>query len=100
RDAEGGSMRRTLLAGVLLLVFALPAAAQLQHTGTIVGKVVDPNAAVLPGVAVEISGPALLRPESTVTDDRGGYRFILQPIGTYKLTFSLQGFATMLRDQI
>src|SRR5262249_42655142 len=39
-------------------------------------------------------------PESTATDTKGEYRFILLPIGVYKLTFSLQGFGTVMRDRI
>src|SRR4051794_8809955 len=93
-------MPRKRLIVLLLAMVAAPAAAQLQHTGTIVGKVTDANGGVLPGVTVEVSSPALLRRASIVTDEKGGYRLTLLPIGTYKLTFSLQGFASIAREQI
>jgi len=87
----------------VLLAVALPAAramAQVQHTGTIIGRVTDANEGVLPSVTIELNSPALIRPETTTTDAKGAYRFIQLPIGVYRLTFSMQGFQTTSRDQI
>src|SRR5262249_8555703 len=57
--------------------------------------------AVLPGVTVEASSPALIEKTRTaVTDGSGQYRIIdLQP-GTYTLTFGLTGFNTVKRENI
>lgn len=82
------------------LLLAASADAQVQQTGSLVGKVVDASGGVLPGVTVELTSPALIRPESTVTDAKGTYRFILLPIGVYKLTFTLRDFNPTLREQI
>src|SRR5262249_25031750 len=92
--------RRLSATVFLLLVITASAAAQVQHTGTLVGKLQDVQGGLLPGVTVELRSPALIRPESTATDTKGEYRFILLPIGVYKLTFSLQGFGTVMRDRI
>jgi hypothetical protein len=77
-----------------------PTSAQVQHTGTIIGRVLDANGGVLPGVTVELVSPALLRGQSSTTDDKGSYRFIQLPIGEYRLTFSLPSFQTVSREQI
>src|SRR5215210_4183033 len=89
-------MKRLLLAAAVLL---LPALAQAQ--GTLTGTVRDDSGAVLPGVTVEASSPALIeKTRAAVTDDTGQYRVIdLQP-GTYSLTFTLPGFSTVKRENV
>ena len=77
----------------LALLFPKPALAQTQ-TGTITGVVTDEQAAVLPGVAVTLDSPAIIRPQTLVTNDRGVYSFIALPPGAYSLKFDLQGFAS------
>ena len=60
---------------------------------TIAGVVRDASAAVLPGVTVEASSPALIEKTRTVVSDgTGQYRITDLPPGTYALTFSLPGF--------
>src|SRR5215831_5492589 len=83
----------------LLVVLLLPATALAQATLT--GTVHDASGAVLPGVTVEASSPALIeKTRSAVTDGTGQYRIInLQP-GTYALSFTLPGFNTVKRENI
>jgi Carboxypeptidase regulatory-like domain len=83
-----------------IVCLAVPAQAQVAQTGNIVGRVMDPNGGVLPGVTVELASPSLLRHEMAATDAKGAYRFIQLPVGLYSLTFSLQGFSTTVRQQI
>jgi len=76
-------------AGVLWL---LPALASAQ---SLAGAVRDTSGGVLPGVTVEASSPALItKVRTSVTDASGQYRIPDLPPGTYKITFSLPGFAT------
>src|SRR5439155_9919941 len=87
----------TCLAFVVLLLLPVPLFAQASLTGT----VRDASGAVLPGVTVEASSPALIeRTRSAVTDGSGQYRIIDLPPGTYSLTFTLPGFNTVKRDGI
>jgi hypothetical protein len=94
--------------GVLLAVMALaagaPAYAQgggASTTGTIQGRVVDAQGAVLPGVTVSISSPALIGGTQTqVTNDQGNYRFPAVPPGTYAMEFELTGFNKLRREGI
>src|SRR5262249_48899747 len=68
---------------------------------TIAGVVRDASGAVVPGVTVEASSPALIEKVRTaVTDSTGQYKIIeLQP-GQYSVTFSLPGFSAVRREGI
>ena len=88
---------------MLLSVVLLPAAAwgQASATGTIAGVVRDTSGAVMPGVTVEASSPALIeKVRSVVTDSQGLYRIIELRPGTYAVTFTLPGFSIFKRDGI
>jgi hypothetical protein len=61
----------------------------------------DSSGAVLPGVTVEASSPALIEKVRTATTNEAGqYRIVDLRPGTYRVTFSLSGFATSVRDGI
>ena len=56
-------------------------------------------AAVLPGVSVEVASSALIeKVRTTVTDGTGQYRFTDLRPGSYNVTFTLTGFATVRRE--
>jgi hypothetical protein len=77
----------------------IPAAAWAQ--ATIAGVVRDPSGAVLPGVTVEAASPVLIeKVRSVVTDGTGQYRIVDLRPGTYSITATLAGFATVKRDGI
>jgi hypothetical protein len=83
---------------LLVLTLLLPAVARAQ--ATITGTVKDVSGAILPGVDVEATGTALLAPRNAQTDASGVYRIVELPPGTYNLTFSLSGFARVVREGI
>ena len=84
--------------GAFLLIL-LPTAARAQSA--IAGSVKDATGALLPGVTVEAASPALIeRVRSATTDTQGQYKIIDLRPGTYSVTFSLPGFATVKRDGI
>lgn len=85
--------------GLLMLALAAPASAQ-RTTGTISGTVTDESNAVLPGVTVTLKGAGVPGAPTTVTSATGVYRFPNLPPGDYTLTFTLQGFTTLTRDQV
>jgi hypothetical protein len=61
----------------------------------------DTSGAVLPGVTIEASSPALITKARTgVSDESGQYRIPDLPPGTYKVTFTLAGFATVVREGV
>ncbi|HWQ00274.1 MAG TPA: TonB-dependent receptor, partial [Vicinamibacterales bacterium] len=92
---------RALRAVLLLwLIAAPPAAAQVQ-TGSILVRVTDPQGAVVPGVTVTISSPALVAGQMVgVTDQGGVYRFPSLPSGVYSVKLELAGFRTVVRENI
>src|SRR5215213_9811258 len=94
------SWRLTALLGVLFLAGVGMASAQ-TGTATVNGLVSDESGAVLPGVTVTATSPALQVPQVIATSDlEGRYRLTPLPIGTYDVTFELAGFRTVRREQI
>ena len=92
-------IRLALLAVVVACLLPSLVWAQGASTATITGVAKDSSGAVLPGVTVEASSPALIEKiRSTVTDDRGQYRLPELRPGLYTVTFTLPGFATFRRD--
>ncbi|PYR78865.1 MAG: hypothetical protein DMF87_12905 [Acidobacteria bacterium] len=84
---------------VLTSVIVIPSVAAAQ--GSIAGSVRDASGAVLPGVTVEASSPALIeKTRSVVTDGTGQYKIVDLRPGTYTVTFALPGFSTVRRDGI
>src|SRR2546427_10025746 len=85
----------------MVLAFHGLASAQSAGSGSIAGVVRDATGAVLPGVTVEASSPALIEKIRTVvTDELGAYRIVELRPGTYSVTFTLPGFSTVKRDGI
>jgi hypothetical protein len=95
-------MTRTLGRGLLAvaLLFALANPAQAQGMGSIFGKVSDASGAVVPGVTVTVTGTGLQLPRVAVTAQSGAYDFPNIPIGTYTVTFELQGFKKATRANV
>lgn len=86
-------MRRLLLAFLVSLAAALPAAAQSTAiNGSIEGVISDESGAVLPGVTVTISNLDTGDTRVVVTNESGLYRAPLLPLGKYKVEAELQGF--------
>src|SRR5688572_27699434 len=84
---------------VTLLAMAAPTLAQ-DFRGRINGTVTDNTGAVLPGVTVTVSSPALIQPQTQVTSGEGDYRFIALPPGVYDVNFELAGFQNVKREGV
>src|SRR4051794_8617067 len=98
---EDRKMKRivSLVAG-LALAFASIASAQVQ-TGSILVRAVDEQGAVMPGVSISISSPVLVGGSMTAVTDVGGVnRFPSLVPGTYTVKVDLQGFQTIVRENI
>jgi hypothetical protein len=84
-----------------LLALTLPSVAGAQVLGTVAGNVKDASGAVLPGVTVEVSSPALIEKVRTaVTDGNGQYQIVNLPPGVYSVSFTLPGFSTVKREDL
>ncbi len=94
-----GLFRRTVVLGVLILLSATAAYAQL-NTAEMSGRVTDTSGAVLPGVTVTMTQTATQAVRTTVTDADGTYILSNLPTGPYQLEASLQGFRTYVQNGI
>ena len=94
-------MAKRILLSVFALacLLALPTTARAQSS--FAGVVKDATGAVLPGVTVEAASDVLIeKVRSVSTDANGAYRIENLRPGTYVLTFTLPGFATVKRDGV
>ncbi|HJU42504.1 MAG TPA: TonB-dependent receptor [Vicinamibacterales bacterium] len=91
---------RLWLATIGVAIAALPVAAQVQ-TGSILVRVTDQQGGAVPGVTITLSSPVLVAGTMTgVTDTGGVNRFpSLQP-GVYSVKLELQGFRTVIRENV
>jgi hypothetical protein len=94
-------MRKTLVVGLFAVASVLCSSLAARAQGSIAGSIKDPSGAVLPGVTVEASSPALIeQTRAAVTDNAGNYRIVDLPPGTYTVTFMLTGFKTVRREGV
>src|SRR5882724_1258689 len=82
---------------VALGLAALPAVVSAQSaTGSsLVGRVVDSKAEALPGVTINATEKDTGFNRTTVTASDGAFRLPSLPVGTYKISAELAGFATV-----
>jgi outer membrane receptor protein involved in Fe transport len=96
------SIANAVLALVIAVMVSWPAIAHAQTvTGALFGRVTDQTGLPLPGVTVTITSPQLITgQEVRVTDEAGQFRFATLAVGTYTVTFTLQGFTTLRRENV
>ena len=93
--------RLVFAAALIVLGLALTPTLASAQTSAIAGTVKDTSGAVLPGVTVEVTSPALIeKTRSSVTDGSGQYKIDALRPGTYSISFTLPGFNTVKRDGV
>src|SRR5262245_32941701 len=102
-EFSGGKLGMRTLARMFIgaaSLALLPVVASAQ-TSTIAGTVRDTSGAILPGVTVEVSSPALIeRVRTATTDGSGQYQIVQLRPGTYTVTFTLPGFTVVKRENV
>ena len=84
-----------------LLALLLSAAPAWAQDAGIAGVAKDTSGAVLPGVTVTASSPALIEKERVaITDAEGRYVITQLRPGEYRVTFALDGFSTVVREGV
>src|SRR6185295_14835718 len=100
---EGAMEKRLLGGGALLVAFcslaSAPLSAQLQ-TGRLLGTVLDEQHAAVPGATVTVTNLATNIARTVTSDGEGNY--VVTPLepGTYRISASLQGFQTTVRERV
>ncbi|HXQ73253.1 MAG TPA: carboxypeptidase-like regulatory domain-containing protein, partial [Pyrinomonadaceae bacterium] len=83
----------TLLAGAATATSA-------QSTASIEGLVVDPHGAVVPGVRITASNPAIAVERTTTSDTRGRYTLAALPVGDYVVAATAAGFKKQVIEKL
>jgi hypothetical protein len=91
---------RFLILVVLLTLLPLPFAIAQVITANIVGNVLDPSGAVIPGATIMASNVNTGYSQSAVSDGSGGYRIGSLPIGQYVVEISARGFKGLKQRNI
>jgi len=87
--------KRLLIVSWLLVLFPLVVLG--QQTSSVTGVVTDPSGAVISGVEVKLTDTKTATEQSTKTNEQGVYSFVkVAPGPGYKLTFTAQGFETLV----
>ena len=91
---------RLLICTALLLLTPSISNAQIGGGGSIQGTVVDVSKAALPGATVTATNIPTSIATVRQTSDAGVYALTPLPPGQYRVTVSLDGFQTFVRDGI
>ena len=92
---------KTILSLIAFLLILSPLTfSQSKETGAILGSVTDEEQTPLPGVTITLTSPNLMGARTFFTDTQGQYRFPALPPGDYTLKAELQGFATVVQQNI
>jgi outer membrane receptor protein involved in Fe transport len=98
------SLRHSAIWTVITVLFVFLGAqfvhAQTIDYGKLSGTILDDTGQSLPGVTLELEGPAMMGTRSAVTSARGSYVFLNVPVGKYKLTATLANFKTAVQENI
>ena len=102
KSSQSGQWAWKKYGWVVALAACLGAAPSIAYAqAAIAGVVKDASGAVLPGVTVEASSPALIeKTRSAVSDGTGQYRIENLRPGIYTVRFTLSGFSTVSREGV
>src|SRR6188768_2846471 len=89
-------MKKSLLA----LVLALVAVSAFAQSTSIVGTVVDPVGAAVPGASIVAKNPKTGATYETVSSSTGSFTIPAVSTGTYTVTVSLAGFKTAVLNDV
>lgn len=76
-----------------ILVASLSVFAQSPTTGSITGRVIDPNGAVIARAEISVKSVATGEERTATSNDQGNYLVPMLPPGMYRLIVRVSGFA-------
>lgn len=83
----------------LALALAIPVTAQ-GGDASLEGIVTDPSGAALPGVSLSARNLETAATFAVSSDDRGYFRFLVLPVGTYEISAERSGFTTLIHNGV
>src|ERR1043166_4570168 len=95
-NCTNGRLAALISALALVVSFVSTASAQV-FTGRVDVTVEDSTGGRLPGVSVDLTGPAT---QTQVTDAQGQAHFLNLPVGTYTVKATLSGFNNFTNNQV
>jgi len=84
-------MKRHLLCAALLIMLGRTLCAQ-SNTGAVVGQVLDPQKALVPGASITITNVGTHETQTTKSNKDGTFSFEALPPATYTITIEKDGF--------
>jgi hypothetical protein len=84
----------------VLVVTAHSAAWAQTGTSSLIGEIVDAQKSVIPGATITATNTSTNVSQTTVSDERGAYRFANMPPGRYELKVELAGFKTSIISDV
>ncbi len=90
----------SMTAAVIFIGFARADAQSQAINGQIEGTVTDSNGGSIPSAPVTVRNIETGAERSVVSDVNGFYRIPLLPLGTYRVTVSVENFKRLVRDGI
>ncbi|HEU4836499.1 MAG TPA: TonB-dependent receptor [Pyrinomonadaceae bacterium] len=85
---------------VALLFVSLCTCVHAQSTASIEGLITDQHGALVSGVEITASDPAIAVTRRAITDDSGRYQIAALPVGNYRLEVSARGFQTRVLERL
>ena len=92
-------MKRYLFVALSVFLLSTPLFAQ-QTTGTVTGRILDPQGAAIPGATVTAKNGATGFTRAEVSDSTGVYRLAALPVGSYDVVAELSGFTTVAKKDV
>ncbi|MCW5983101.1 MAG: TonB-dependent receptor [Bryobacteraceae bacterium] len=93
-------MKRFAWLACLALALAWTLAAQIGNQGAILGVVVDPSGAAVPGAEVAVRNLGTGLAVNAITDGSGNFEVLALPIGAYSVSVTQKGFKTWRLERL
>ncbi len=91
---------RILSATVIIPLALTGAFLHATETGEIRGRILDASGGGLPGVEVTATSPSLQGRRITLSTRNGDFRLPLLPVGSYRLSYNLDGFRPVIQENV
>ena len=93
-------MRHHAVAVFCLALLSVPVFGQSKTAATLTGRVTDPSEALIPGARILLTNTETGATVEATSDERGEYRVLLLPPGTYDLRVEKQGFGSLTTKSV